>query len=176
MLVYGRVDHCWCIPPKVSRTFLKIRRIDGRFPSHPPGHGDGSGNSRILWTYKRILIGLYNNVYTTGDLKGLHQMDISENSGTSKSSILIGFSIILNHPFWGCFPIFWKHPNWEVGNDFPTCIPFLGYIWILRVPTLPPAARKKLSNLVIWEEALLLFGWLSNGGEGGVLTGCPVGS
>ena len=31
-------------------------------------------------------------------------MDVSENSGTSKSSILIGFSII-NHPFWGT-PIF----------------------------------------------------------------------
>ena len=27
-------------------------------------------------------------------------MDVSKNSGTSKSSILIGFSII-NHPFWG---------------------------------------------------------------------------
>ena len=27
-------------------------------------------------------------------------MDDSENSGTPKSSILIGFSII-NHPFWG---------------------------------------------------------------------------
>ena len=32
------------------------------------------------------------------------QMDVSENSGTPKSSILIGFSII-NHPFWGT-PIF----------------------------------------------------------------------
>ena len=30
--------------------------------------------------------------------------------GTSKSSILIGFSII-NHPFWGISPYFWKHPN-----------------------------------------------------------------
>ena len=29
-------------------------------------------------------------------------MDVSENSGTPKSSILIGFSII-NHPFWGTF-------------------------------------------------------------------------
>ena len=28
------------------------------------------------------------------------QMDVSENRGTPKSSILIGFSII-NHPFWG---------------------------------------------------------------------------
>ena len=31
-------------------------------------------------------------------------MDVSENSGTPKSSILIWFSII-NHPFWGT-PIF----------------------------------------------------------------------
>ena len=29
-------------------------------------------------------------------------MDVSENSGTPKSSILIGFFII-NHPFWGTF-------------------------------------------------------------------------
>ena len=35
-------------------------------------------------------------------------MDVSENSGTPTSSILIGFSII-NHPFWGT-PIFWKRP------------------------------------------------------------------
>ena len=34
--------------------------------------------------------------------------DVSENSGTPKSSILIGFSII-NHPCWGT-PNFWKHP------------------------------------------------------------------
>ena len=32
-------------------------------------------------------------------------MDVSENSGTPQSSILIGFSII-NHPFWGGTPIF----------------------------------------------------------------------
>ena len=39
------------------------------------------------------------------------QVDVSENSGTPKSSILIGFSIIIiNHPFWGT-PIFWKHPG-----------------------------------------------------------------
>ena len=36
-------------------------------------------------------------------------MDVSENSGTPKSSILIGFSII-NHPFWGKHPYFWKQP------------------------------------------------------------------
>ena len=33
-----------------------------------------------------------------------HEMGVSKNSGTPKSSILIGFSII-NHPFWGS-PIF----------------------------------------------------------------------
>ena len=37
-------------------------------------------------------------------------MDVSKNSGTPKSSILIGFSI-LNHPFWGNgYSYFWKHP------------------------------------------------------------------
>ena len=35
-------------------------------------------------------------------------MGVSKNSGTPKSSILIGFSIT-KHPFWGT-PIFWKHP------------------------------------------------------------------
>ena len=48
-------------------------------------------------------------------------MDVSENSGTPKSFILIGFSII-NHPFWGS-PIFgntrmgmgscFGHHSWE---------------------------------------------------------------
>ena len=36
-------------------------------------------------------------------------MGVSKNSGTPKSSILIGFSII-NHPSWGKHPYFWKHP------------------------------------------------------------------
>ena len=35
-------------------------------------------------------------------------MDVSENNGTPKSSILKGFSII-NHPFLG-YPYFWKNP------------------------------------------------------------------
>ena len=36
-------------------------------------------------------------------------MAVSENSGTPKSSILIGFSIIFTIHF-GVFPLFWKHP------------------------------------------------------------------
>ena len=43
-------------------------------------------------------------------------LDVSENSGTPKSSILIGFSII-NHPFWGT-PYFGNtliDPRWLPG-------------------------------------------------------------
>ena len=50
-------------------------------------------------------------------------MDVSENSGTPKSSILIGFSNI-NHPFWDT-PIFW---NTQIGSSPPkkiTCWPRL---------------------------------------------------
>jgi len=53
-------------------------------------------------------------------------MDVSENSGTPKSSILIGFSVI-NHPFWGS-PIFGStridggifgasNGNWVLADD-----------------------------------------------------------
>ena len=41
---------------------------------------------------------------TQSMIVGSLYMAVSENSGTPKSSILIGFSII-NHPFWGT-PIF----------------------------------------------------------------------
>ena len=43
-------------------------------------------------------------------------MGVSKNSGTPKSSILIGFSII-NHPFLG-YPYFWKHPYQESWPSF----------------------------------------------------------
>ena len=39
-----------------------------------------------------------------------HFMDVSKNSGTPKSSILIGFSII-NHRFWGTVPLFLETPS-----------------------------------------------------------------
>ena len=52
---------------------------------------------------------------TTKILKTKH-MDVSENSGTSKSSNLIGFSII-NHPFWGT-PIF-ENKNTSFHARFP---------------------------------------------------------
>ena len=40
----------------------------------------------------------------------MQQMSVSKNNGTPKSWILIGFSI-MNHPFLGKTPYFWKHPN-----------------------------------------------------------------
>jgi len=52
------------------------------------------------------------------------EMDVSENSGTPKSSILIGFSII-NHSIWGIpifgniqmgFPGFHLHPDLSSGS------------------------------------------------------------
>ena len=43
-----------------------------------------------------------------------------KNSGTPKSSILIGFSII-NHPFWGPTPIFWKHPYYALFSSNSCC-------------------------------------------------------
>ena len=48
-----------------------------------------------------VILGYYTTIWT---------MDVSGNSGTPKSSFLIGFSII-NHPFWGTmgYHYFWKH-------------------------------------------------------------------
>ena len=53
-------------------------------------------------------------------------MDVSEDSGTPKSSILIGFSII-NHPFWGT-TIFGntqigpKTPSWQIWHRNTSCV------------------------------------------------------
>ena len=50
----------------------------------------------------------------------LNHPDVSENGGTPKSSILIGFSII-NHPFW-CTSIFGNtHPFNESSQKIPAC-------------------------------------------------------
>ena len=42
-------------------------------------------------------------------------MGVSKNNGTPKSSILIGFFII-NHPFWGVFPLFLETPIYTPEN------------------------------------------------------------
>ena len=51
-------------------------------------------------------------IFGGNSYKTIRNMDVSENNGTPKSSILIGISII-NHPFWGT-PIFENtHISWE---------------------------------------------------------------
>ena len=70
-----------------------------------------------------------------GNAMGGNHLDVSENSGTPKSSILIGFSNIINHPFWGT-PIF---GNTHLNHVF---FPFFGgwrrqtcfYSWYIRQP------------------------------------------
>ena len=44
--------------------------------------------------------------------RSFHYMGVSENSGVSPQIIhlFIGFSIIINHPFWGVYPYVWKYP------------------------------------------------------------------
>ena len=51
----------------------------------------------------KVYIAIYEVIQIFVSVMNSH-MDVSENSGTPKSSILIGLSII-NHPFWGT-PIF----------------------------------------------------------------------
>ena len=59
-------------------------------------------------------------------INGEMHMDVSENSGTPKSSILIGFSII-NHPFWGT-PIF--------GNTHISVVEMLKlFFWLDNIPS-----------------------------------------
>ena len=62
-------------------------------------------------------------------------MDVSKNSGTPKSSILIGFSII-NHPFWGAIIFGNTHINDTLNiqvcpkkDDFPDPFLFWGCDW-----------------------------------------------
>ena len=78
-------------------------------------------------------------------------MDVSENSGTPKSSILIGFSII-NHPFWAPTPIFgntdivpYRLVHEKDGSFFvtnPSSPPTSLGVWGLG----PPKAAKKTSK------------------------------
>ena len=80
-------------------------------------------------------------------------LDVSKNSGTPKSSILIGFSII-NHPFWGT-PIF--------GNThmFPVRLPT--FVVYLRIATPSPfhTAWNQDVDLGLWKQDRLPIALLS---------------
>ena len=73
-------------------------------------------------------------------------MGVSENRGTPKSSILIGFSII-NHLFWGT-PIF---GNTHIPYSSPKSSPALLLFCLIKVKTLNNALAK-----TDWEEAVFI--------------------
>ena len=87
----------------------------------------GSLNDRPFWTgcvnEFTVQTERHSNSKSRRNLNShAHNMGVSENSGTPKSSILIGLSII-NYPFWGYHC--WKHPYhfiWWI-NTCPLYIP-----------------------------------------------------
>ena len=68
---------------------LSLQRFPGWFHSQ---------TLNVWYIYLHVAMFFY------GKSREIYHTDVSENSGTPKSSILIGFSII-NHPFWST-PIF----------------------------------------------------------------------
>ena len=81
-------------------------------------------------------------------------MDVSENSGTPKSSILIGCSII-THPFWGT-PYFWKYPYipscyWRLAQTLPIETPWQ----VVDLNLNPPSDR--WCHMNCWNKLLLLL-------------------
>ena len=82
-------------------------------------------------------------------------MDVSKNSGTPKSSILIEFSI-LNHPFWGTpilEPPIYTHtqlsaPHWKamVAYGLPVMVNDLG--GLVQTPTKSPRWNVGRFNLL----------------------------
>ena len=80
-------------------------------------------------------------------------MDVSENNGTPKSSILIGFSII-NHPFWGT-PIFGNtHIDKEIVYTINgTCIKNQGLLETFGQFASPQKATSFLGNVPGWNVA-----------------------
>ena len=117
---------CWYLPTKIQGNSLKLQR-EKSLPRNAliPGSstyvkflpfGSFFGWKSTNFTHLEDPdIGLVQTRLWTQTFQGGYcvyqiltppkiNMDVSENSGTPKSSILIGFSII-NHPFWGT-PIF----------------------------------------------------------------------
>ena len=78
-------------------------------------------------------------------------MDVSKNSGTPKSSILIGFSIIFTIHFGFFPPIFWKHPLFliekQTGLLIFKLLPMFGggprFLWLIPLKSPRPEKWKK---------------------------------
>jgi len=92
-------------------------------------------------------------------------MDVSENSGTPKSSILIGFSII-NHPVWGT-TIYGNTHILMFSNKSSVCSLIASYL--LLISTLPLLLRSSVAacqSTRRWAQLYivgrLFFGWEKN--------------
>ena len=89
----------------MGRLGNRIGKMIGESPRDP-------GQNPIILTKDRAAENVVSQIldlFPPARKRVAQKMGVSKNSGTSKSSIFIGFSII-NHPFWGNYPYFWKHP------------------------------------------------------------------
>ena len=94
-----------------SRKISVVGEFLNSFQEKPPT-ALSSRNIRCQLYCMLLVKFLFNNSFSTNMHSGYipwHHMGVSKNNGTPKSSILIGFSLV-NHPFWGFSPYFWKHP------------------------------------------------------------------
>ena len=94
-------------------------------PCHPTLCGQKrQGHMLVISALQAVNISMFSRYCHCDDV--IYYMGISKNSGTHKSSILIGFSII-NHPFWGT-PIFGNihiHPGSQADHSNNSCMEFL---------------------------------------------------
>ena len=108
---------CSLVTPYLSSRSRRFRRVAIRVRCRDVSHTTTPLNKapwhrnismqNVRWYYQHVTYILnqidFNNDYTKyidQHTRHCSSMGVSENSGTPKSSILIGFSII-NHPFWG---------------------------------------------------------------------------
>jgi len=79
----------------------------------------------------------------------MDHMDVSENNGTPKSSILIGFSI-KNHPFWGT-SIF-GNPHITTPERF-----FQGPTWMPPMFFFIPSSKGAILELPCFDQPILAY-------------------
>ena len=86
-------------------------------------------------------------------------LSVSENSGTPKSSILIGFSIV-NHPFCGS-PYFWKYPFGRLDFRHPGTFHFGCLTWFRETGSLHHPLGFKDGTLTwrCWIGHVSMFQW-----------------
>ena len=80
-----------------------------------------NGMSFAVWSHQVVF---FLNSFNYRNSMISRYLGVSKNSGTPKSSILMGFSII-NHPFWGPTPIF---GNIQIMPTFPVEVLEMGML------------------------------------------------